>query len=190
MCRPIISLDSCCTNGKCLHIAALKNLPPHVKTKTLGRTLRKHIRRYLIKLVSAHQRTIVSPPSAHLLFGKHPASAGDWSSVFRNNQVPLEPSLTKHPRREIFHRSHRYLAQLHYHSKFEPTSGAIDSLNKAFSVKSNQQASPPVAVFPVGYIFRPILFGPISESYGRRMYSISYFALYTLFTLACALIAY
>lgn len=66
-------------------------------------------------------------------------------------------------------------------------SGAIDSLDKAFAVGSRQQVSLPVATFLVGYIFGPVLFGPLSESFGRRVCFISSFALYTLFTLACAL---
>ena len=65
-------------------------------------------------------------------------------------------------------------------------SGAIDSLNKAFCISSHQQVSLPVAVFLIGYIFGPVVFSPLSESFGRRVCFISSFALYTLFTLACA----
>ena len=67
-------------------------------------------------------------------------------------------------------------------------SGAIDSLDSAFKVTNNQQATLPVAVFLVGYIFGPLAFGPISESLGRRIRFISAFAIFTLFTLACAVI--
>ena len=66
-------------------------------------------------------------------------------------------------------------------------SGAINSLDKAFNVSSRQQVSLPVSIFLVGYIFGPILFGPVSESFGRRFCFLSSFALYTLFNLACAL---
>ncbi|MCJ1268852.1 hypothetical protein MMC22_008740 [Lobaria immixta] len=65
-------------------------------------------------------------------------------------------------------------------------SGAIDSLNDAFDVSSHQQVSLPVAVFLVGYIFGPVVFSPVSESFGRRVCFITSFGLYTLFTLACA----
>lgn len=65
-------------------------------------------------------------------------------------------------------------------------SGAIDSLNKAFDVNGQEQVSLPVAIFLVGYIFGPMVFSPLSESFGRRMCFISSFTLYTLFTLACA----
>lgn len=66
-------------------------------------------------------------------------------------------------------------------------SGAIDSLNAAFHVTDNHQTSLPVAVFLIGYIFGPLVFGFVSESYGRRKCFISSFALYTIFTMACAL---
>lgn len=42
-------------------------------------------------------------------------------------------------------------------------------------------------MFLIGYIFGPIIFGPLSESYGRRASLLSSFAVYTAFTLACAL---
>lgn len=66
-------------------------------------------------------------------------------------------------------------------------SGAVSALNKAFNVRSQQQSTLPVAVFLVGYIFGPILFGPISESYGRKACFISSFGIYTIFTVACPL---
>ncbi|MCJ1273481.1 hypothetical protein MMC21_001273 [Puttea exsequens] len=66
-------------------------------------------------------------------------------------------------------------------------SGAIDSLDAAFHVKSSQQQSLPVAIFLVGYIFGPLVMGPISESYGRRICFIFSFGLHTAFTLGCAL---
>ena len=66
-------------------------------------------------------------------------------------------------------------------------SGAIDSLDAAFHVSSPQQTTLPVAVFLIGYIFGPIIFGPISESFGRRVCFLASFALFTLFTMACAL---
>lgn len=66
-------------------------------------------------------------------------------------------------------------------------SGAISALNRAFGVDSDQQSTLPVAIFLVGDIFGPILFGPMSESYGRKICFISSFAIYTIFTMACAL---
>ena len=66
-------------------------------------------------------------------------------------------------------------------------SGAIDTLAFSFHITSRQQIVLPVAVFLLGYFFGPIVFGPVSESYGRRICFIVSFAVYTLFTLACAL---
>ena len=67
-------------------------------------------------------------------------------------------------------------------------SGAIDSLDRAFEVTSEQQATLPVAVFLVGYILGPMAFGPISESLGRKICFISAFAIFTLSALACAVV--
>ena len=66
-------------------------------------------------------------------------------------------------------------------------SGATDVLGKAFNIPNQQQLTLPVAVFLIGYIFGPIIFGPLSESYGRRVTLLSSFLVYTLSTLACAL---
>jgi MFS family permease len=65
--------------------------------------------------------------------------------------------------------------------------GALDTLTLAFNVTSKQEKALPVAVFLVGYIFGPLIFGPMSESFGRRICFLSSFGLYTLSTLACAL---
>ena len=66
-------------------------------------------------------------------------------------------------------------------------SGAINSINAAFNVTDQRQTALPVAVFLIGYVFGPILFSPISEHFGRKMCFVLSFAIYTAFTLACAL---
>ena len=66
-------------------------------------------------------------------------------------------------------------------------SGATDILGKAFDVTSPSQLALPVAVFLIGYIFGPIIFGPLSESYGRRATLLFSYLVFTIFTLACAL---
>ena len=65
-------------------------------------------------------------------------------------------------------------------------SGGSQVLASHFSVTDQQQLSLPVAIFLIGYIFGPSLFGPYSESCGRWVSLVTSFALYTLFTLACA----
>ena len=64
-------------------------------------------------------------------------------------------------------------------------SGAIDTFGRSFHIHGKDEASLPVALFLVGYIFGPVLFGPMSEAYGRKPCFLSSFALYSVFTLAC-----
>jgi MFS family permease len=66
-------------------------------------------------------------------------------------------------------------------------SGASDSLNKAFEVTSQLQTPLPVAVFLIGYVLGPIVFAPLSEWKGRRPVFLASFALFTAFSLGCAL---
>lgn len=65
--------------------------------------------------------------------------------------------------------------------------GAIEALNAYFNVISPSQVPLPVAVFMIGYIFGPIIFGPMSETFGRRPTFLLSFTIYTAFTLGCAL---
>ncbi|KAF7925806.1 hypothetical protein EAE99_005841 [Botrytis elliptica] len=64
--------------------------------------------------------------------------------------------------------------------------GALETLTVAFNVTSQEQKALPVAVFLIGYIFGPLIFGPMGESYGRKICFLFSFGLYTIFTLACA----
>lgn len=66
-------------------------------------------------------------------------------------------------------------------------SGAVSALARSFSLTTTAQTSLPVALFLCGYIFGPIVFGPLSELFGRKPCFLSSFGLYTLSTLACAL---
>lgn len=66
-------------------------------------------------------------------------------------------------------------------------SGASESLDTHFGVTSHSQIPLPVSVFMIGYIFGPIVFGPMSETLGRRPVFLSSFAIYTAFTFGCAL---
>lgn len=66
-------------------------------------------------------------------------------------------------------------------------SGAIDFIAEHWSVESNEQLVLPISVYLIGYVVGPSLFGPLSESYGRRPIMLYTFILYTAFTLACAL---
>lgn len=66
-------------------------------------------------------------------------------------------------------------------------SGAINYISKDFQVTNEQQLVLPISLFLVGYVLGPIFFGPLSETYGRRIIMISSFAVFTVFTMACAL---
>ena len=65
--------------------------------------------------------------------------------------------------------------------------GAVVYTAVHFQVTSQQQLALPMSVFLVGYIFGPLAFGPLSETYGRRIVLLITFTGYTIFTLACAL---
>ena len=56
-----------------------------------------------------------------------------------------------------------------------------------FGVANKLQAVLPISLFLVGYVLGPLLFGPLSEQYGRQRILIATFVLFILFTLACAL---
>lgn len=65
-------------------------------------------------------------------------------------------------------------------------SGAIDYLANYFHVTSQAQLVLPISLFLVGYVFGPIVFAPLSETYGRRGVMVITFVFFTIFTMACA----
>lgn len=66
-------------------------------------------------------------------------------------------------------------------------SNAINYIAPYFNVTNEQQLVLPISLFLVGYVLGPLIFGPLSETYGRRIIMLSSFVLFTLFTMACAL---
>lgn len=66
-------------------------------------------------------------------------------------------------------------------------SGAQDLLADSFGITSHTRLVLSTSMYLVGYIFGPLLFGPLSEQYGRRPLMTTSFTAYVLFTLACAL---
>lgn len=42
-------------------------------------------------------------------------------------------------------------------------------------------------MYLIGYVLGPLLFGPLSEAYGRKLVMVGTFFLFTIFTMACAL---
>ena len=45
----------------------------------------------------------------------------------------------------------------------------------------------PISVFLVGYVFGPLVYSPLSETYGRKVITVPTFSCFIIFTLACAL---
>lgn len=76
-----------------------------------------------------------------------------------------------------------------FNSVFDSTipSGGIKSICDFFKVKSEAQKVLPTSVYLIGYIMGPLIFGPMSEVYGRRKVMMGTSTLFMIFTLACAL---
>src|SRR4051794_31053038 len=55
------------------------------------------------------------------------------------------------------------------------------------NTQGNPELALPISLFLVGYVFGPLLFGPLSELHGRKYVIQGAFVSYTIFTLACAL---
>jgi MFS family permease len=70
---------------------------------------------------------------------------------------------------------------------FAIPSNAIPYINKESGITSSTAKILPLSMYLVGYVLGPLLFGPLSETYGRKIIMISTFVLFTTFTLACAL---
>ena len=64
---------------------------------------------------------------------------------------------------------------------------AVDSIAADYNWKNEQLLVIPLTTFLIGYILGPVIFGPLSETYGRRLVMIWTFLGYTIFTLACAI---
>jgi MFS family permease len=65
--------------------------------------------------------------------------------------------------------------------------GAVPYIADEFHVSSEEQLALPISLFLVGYVFGPIAFAPLSETYGRKAVLVPSFVVYTAFTLGCAL---
>jgi MFS family permease len=63
---------------------------------------------------------------------------------------------------------------------------AIPVIAENFNVTSTTAKTLPISIYLVGYIVGPLVFGPLSEAYGRRLIMISTFLVFTIFTMACA----
>ncbi|KAI9802076.1 MAG: hypothetical protein M1833_001997 [Piccolia ochrophora] len=66
-------------------------------------------------------------------------------------------------------------------------SGATRYIAKYFHITSEEELVLPISIYLVGYIVGPILCGPLSETYGRKVVMLTTFGFFTAFTLGCAL---
>ncbi|KAE8441193.1 hypothetical protein EG329_005793 [Mollisiaceae sp. DMI_Dod_QoI] len=66
-------------------------------------------------------------------------------------------------------------------------SNALPLIKLYFGITSTYTGILLISMYLVGYVLGPLLFGPLSESYGRRVIMISTFFTFTIFTMACAL---
>ncbi|KAI1135400.1 major facilitator superfamily transporter [Hypoxylon sp. FL0543] len=64
---------------------------------------------------------------------------------------------------------------------------AIPYMMKEWGVTSEIQSVLPISTYLMGYVFGPIVWGPLSEHIGRRNLSVGCFMVFMVWTLACAL---
>ncbi|KAL5375840.1 hypothetical protein DPSP01_010945 [Paraphaeosphaeria sporulosa] len=64
--------------------------------------------------------------------------------------------------------------------------GATAPISKHFGVTSEAQLILPTSMYLVGYVGGPMIWGPLSESYGRKWVMIGSFAYFTVFAIASA----
>ncbi|KAI0384835.1 major facilitator superfamily transporter [Hypomontagnella monticulosa] len=64
---------------------------------------------------------------------------------------------------------------------------AIPYMMKEWGVTAQEQLVLPISTYLMGYVFGPIIWGPLSEHIGRQMLSTGCFIMFMIWTLACAL---
>lgn len=64
---------------------------------------------------------------------------------------------------------------------------AIPNIMEEFGIVSAEQNVLPISIFLIGYVFGPIIWGPLSEQFGRQKLTIGTFMIFSMFTMACAL---
>lgn len=65
-------------------------------------------------------------------------------------------------------------------------SGAVSYIAEDFHIESEEELVLPISLFLVGYVCGPIICGPLSESYGRKLVLVTAFVFFMGFTLGCA----
>lgn len=65
-------------------------------------------------------------------------------------------------------------------------SNAIPVICEYFDITSSYAKVLPISTYLIGYILGPLLFGPLSEEYGRKFIMAGTFVVFIIFTMACA----
>jgi MFS family permease len=65
--------------------------------------------------------------------------------------------------------------------------GAIDYIAQEFHITNQERLVLPISLFLIGYVLGPLLYGPLSEQYGRRYPLLIGYFLFLIFLMACAL---
>lgn len=66
-------------------------------------------------------------------------------------------------------------------------SGATKYIAADFNITDETKLVLPISLFLVGYVLGPLLYGPLSEQYGRRIPLLIGYGLFNIFVMACAL---
>ncbi|KAF2119923.1 major facilitator superfamily domain-containing protein [Lophiotrema nucula] len=64
--------------------------------------------------------------------------------------------------------------------------GATGPISEHFNNYNESQLILPTSIYLVGYVLGPLIWGPISESYGRKWTMLTSFALFTVFSIAAS----
>ncbi|KAL8801464.1 MAG: hypothetical protein Q9182_004430 [Xanthomendoza sp. 2 TL-2023] len=115
-----------------------------------------------------------------------PENPYNWSTVRTRDTVQIWTRLIESQRRKIFVLSVGIVSVVNSTLGSSLPSGATEYLSDYFHVKSQAQLVLPISLFLVGYVFGPVIFAPLSESYGRRGVMVITFVFFTIFTMACA----
>lgn len=65
-------------------------------------------------------------------------------------------------------------------------SGVIGQVSQYFHIANELQLVLPISCYLIGFVLGPVLWGPLSEHFGRKAVMVVAFIFYILFTMACA----
>lgn len=66
-------------------------------------------------------------------------------------------------------------------------SNTINLITAEFDIHSDVLSVLPISIYLIGYVVGPLVFGPLSETYGRKWIMTGTFLMFIIFTMACAL---